>query len=146
MKINKLFLVLPLLLFLVLALGCDNDDDGNAQDELGETEPGPESAMSMTVATGKVIPGNEECKGGIDGFDEGNSVEFEIIPDPNIVDLGNLENKTKGTKVTCGGNVEFDDPPTTTLSCQVNESDITGINNNEFLCMSVNFTFKMILS
>jgi len=39
MKIHKLFLVLPFLLALVVAIGCDSDDDIKAQDE---QEPSPE--------------------------------------------------------------------------------------------------------
>ena len=36
MKINKLFLVLPLLLAIAVAIGCDSDNDGKAQDDVGE--------------------------------------------------------------------------------------------------------------
>ncbi|MDA2918591.1 DUF1566 domain-containing protein [Desulfobacterota bacterium AH_259_B03_O07] len=42
MKGIKFFLVLPLLLFLAFALGCDSDNDGKAQDDVGEPLNGSE--------------------------------------------------------------------------------------------------------
>ena len=66
MKINKLFLVLPLLLFSAFALGCDSDNDGKAQDDVGEPLNGSvgdrPSILGYEVITEAFLLDGNDCE------------------------------------------------------------------------------------
>jgi len=105
MKINKFFLVLPLLLFLAFTLGCDSDHDGNAQDDVGEPEDRP-SILGYEVITeemmlecdGLICKTEKECPSGKKLIYAGYVI---ASPDePTVPVLINNEPLTDGSGVT----------------------------------------------
>ena len=143
MKTSRIFPVL--LLFLIIgAVGCDNDNESNAQD-MGE-EPGAEQAM--TTVTGKVVPpGDDDCSGMFPGFMDGDDVEFEMASTGGMSGTATvMVNQGTDGMIACsadGSGLEIiDSPPIANIICAVTSvtSQFTGVNVGDLITMVINFS------
>jgi len=62
MNINKFFLVLPLLLFLAFALGCDSDNDGVGEPLNGSEPEDRPSILGYEVITEEFLLDGNDCE------------------------------------------------------------------------------------
>lgn len=136
MNFHKLALILPMLLFF-LCTSCDghNSRSANAQDE----EPSP-AAMSGTDVTGTVnAPSEQTCPTLIGGIDSGDTLVVEIDVSNSTTGDVALSNTTKGTSVSCSGEVDGV-PPASLESCKVSSSGISGIKPDDTLTVDITFS------
>lgn len=145
MRRSRIFPVLLLLLILGAA-GCDNENESNAQD-MGEM-PGPGAEQAMTTLTGQVIaPGDESCTGGIAGIMDGDDIEVVMTPTTGMAGTATVSvNQGSDGMFACTadgmGVQNIDSPPVAFIVCSVTSasSGITGVMVGEVITIDINFT------
>ena len=137
MKKVNLSLIIPVLFLTIIALGCDNEGNSNAN-----AQP---STMERTDATGTVkAPSAQTCPANvmIEGFKAQDVVTLEIIPAENLMGDATITNLTADTVAKCTGMI---DPPliSEAMGCTVSSSNIAGIAVNDTLDISVAFSSQV---
>ncbi len=137
MKNLRFILVLPAILLITIAIGCDSDGSGNAN-----AQP---STMERTDAMGTVkAPSAQTCPANImiEGLKFQDVVTLEMIPAQGLMAEATITNLTADTTAKCTG---MADPPliTEAMGCTVSSSNIPGIEVNDILDISVAFSSQV---
>ena len=134
------------LLFVLFAVGCDNDNESNAQD-MGEV-PAPGAEQASTTFSGQVIaPGDESCTGGIAGIMDGDGIEVVMTPTMGKAGTATVSvNQGSDGTIDCmadGGEFEnIDLPPSSFIVCKATtvSEQITGVKVGDEMSIVIEFS------
>lgn len=135
MKNLKSILLIPAIFFLLLTMGCDNNEQSSAN-----AQPAP---MSGTDVTGTVnAPSAQTCPANIliDGLDADDVLMIEINSTGDMMGEATITNSTKSTSASCTGGTDETLPPAEVKGCKVQSSSIAGIKEGDEIVVGIAFS------
>jgi len=128
-------LIIPAVLFLLITIGCDNNDQSNAN-----AQPAP---MSGTDVTGTVnAPSAQTCPANIliDGLEANDVLVIEINSTGDMMADATITNSTKSTSASCSGGTDESLPPAEVKGCKVSSSTIPGLTVGDEILVGIAFS------
>ena len=131
-------LIIPTVLFLLITIGYDNNDQSNAN-----AQPTP---MSGTDVTGKVnAPSAQTCPANIliNGLEADDAVIIEINSTGDMMGAATITNSTKTTSANCSGGTDESLPPAEVRGCKVSSSTIAGFKVGDEIVIAISFSSQL---